>query len=83
MPSNPLDRDPSKIRWRYGTIDAVNGPPIVLQNLPVCGNCHSFADNGSVLGLDVDYGNDKGGYGILPVSSHMVMDDEKIITWAD
>jgi len=29
------------------------GPPIVLQNLPVCGNCHSFADNGSLLGLDV------------------------------
>src|SRR6185295_4346953 len=76
-------QDPSRIRWRYGTVDQESGPPIVLQNLPVCGNCHSFADNGSVLGLDVDYGNDKGGYGILPVSKHMVMNDEKIITWAD
>jgi len=76
-------QDPSRIRWRFGSIDQEDGPPIVLQNLPVCGNCHSFADNGSALGLDVDYGNDKGGYGILPVSSHMVMDDEKIITWAD
>lgn len=76
-------QDPSRIRWRFGTIDSESGPPIVLQNLPVCGNCHSFADNGSVLGLDVDYGNDKGAYGILPVSKHMVMDDEKIITWAD
>jgi len=76
-------QDPSRIRWRYGTVDEESGPPIVLQNLPVCGNCHSFADNGSVLGLDVDYGNDKGAYGILPVSKHMVMDDEKIITWAD
>ncbi len=76
-------QDPSLIRWRYGTIDSQSGPPIVLQNLPVCGNCHSFADNGSVLGLDVDYGNDKGAYAIMTVSSHMVMDDEKIITWAD
>ena len=76
-------QDPSKIRWRFGTIDLEDGPPIVLQDLPVCGNCHSFADDGSVLGLDVDYGNDKGGYGILPVSSHMVMDDETIISWAD
>jgi len=76
-------QDPSRIRWRYGTIDMESGPPIVLQNLPVCGNCHSFADNGSVLGLDVDYGNDKGAYGIMPVSKHMVMDDAKIITWAD
>ncbi|MBX3024294.1 tetratricopeptide repeat protein [bacterium] len=76
-------QDPSRIRWRFGTVDQEGGPPIVLQNLPVCGNCHSFADNGSVLGLDVDYGNDKGAYGILPVSEHMVMNDEKIITWAD
>ncbi len=38
---------------------------------------------GSVLGLDVDYGNDKGAYAIMPVSKHMVLDDAKIITWAD
>jgi tetratricopeptide (TPR) repeat protein len=76
-------QDPSRIRWRYGTIDEQAGPPIVLQNLPVCGNCHSFADNGSTLGLDVDYGNDKGAYALLPVSKHMVLDDAKIITWDD
>ena len=55
----------------------------MLENLPVCGNCHSFSGDGSVLGLDVDYGNDKGGYAILPVSKQMVMNDEKIITWSD
>jgi len=76
-------QDPSKIRWRFGTVDMEDGPPVVLKDLPVCGNCHSFADDGSVLGLDVDYGNDKGGYGILPVSEHMVLSDDKIITWAD
>ena len=76
-------QDPSRIRWRFGTIDSPSGPPIVLQNLPVCGNCHSFADNGSTLGLDVDYGNDKGAYAVIPVSKDMVMSDSKIITWAD
>jgi len=76
-------QDPSRIRWRFGTIDSEAQPPIVLENLPVCGNCHSFADNGSVLGLDVDYGNDKGAYGIVPVAPKMVLDDDKIITWAD
>jgi tetratricopeptide (TPR) repeat protein len=76
-------QDPSRIRWRYGTIDMQDGPPIVLQNLPVCGNCHSFADNGSALGLDVDYGNDKGAYAIMPVAKHMVMDEAKIMTWSD
>ncbi len=76
-------QDPSRIRWRFGSIDSEEQPPVVLENLPVCGNCHSFSGDGSVLGLDVDYGNDKGGYAILPVSEQMVLDDEKIITWSD
>jgi Flp pilus assembly protein TadD len=76
-------QDPSRIRWRFGSVDSEEQPPIVLEDLPVCGNCHSFSDDGSVLGLDVDYGNDKGAYAILPVSEQMVLDDEKIITWSD
>jgi tetratricopeptide (TPR) repeat protein len=76
-------QDPSRIRWRFGAIDSETAPPIVLENLPVCGNCHSFSGDGSVLGLDVDYGNDKGGYAILPISKQVVMSDDKIITWSD
>jgi tetratricopeptide (TPR) repeat protein len=76
-------QDPSRIRWRFGSVDTQDRPPIVLEDLPVCGNCHSFSGDGSVLGLDVDYGNDKGGYAILPVAEQMVMNDEKIISWSD
>jgi tetratricopeptide (TPR) repeat protein len=76
-------QDPSRIRWRFGSVDSVDQPPVVLEDLPVCGNCHSFSGDGSTLGLDVDYGNDKGGYAILPVSREMVLNDEKIITWSD
>ena len=76
-------QDPSRIRWRFGAIDSEVAPPIVLENLPVCGNCHSFSGGGEILGLDVDYGNDKGGYAVLPVSEQMVLNDEKIITWSD
>jgi Flp pilus assembly protein TadD len=76
-------QDPSRIRWRYGAVDSQDRPPVVLEDLPVCGNCHSFANDGSVLGLDVDYGNDKGAYAVLPVTKQMVLDDEKIITWSD
>ena len=76
-------QDPSRIRWRFGSVDSVEQPPVVLEDLPVCGNCHSFSGDGGVLGLDVDYGNDKGGYAILPVSPQMELNDEKIITWSD
>jgi tetratricopeptide (TPR) repeat protein len=76
-------QDPSKIRWRFGTVDSTDPPPVVLDNLPVCGNCHSFSKDGSTLGLDVDYGNDKGGYAILPVAEQMTLADENIMTWSD
>ena len=31
-------QDPSRIRWRYGSVDSVDQPPVVLEDLPVCGN---------------------------------------------
>ena len=83
LPFTDAVQDPSRIRWRFGSVDSEAQPPIVLENLPVCGNCHSFSGDGGVLGLDVDYGNDKGGYAILDVAEQMVLDDEKIITWSD
>lgn len=75
--------DPSRIRWRFGEISSPVQPPIVLKNLPVCGNCHSFSRDGSVLGMDVDYANSKGSYAILPVAEDMVIHTSKIITWDD
>ncbi len=67
-------KDPSHIRWRFGDVSATQQPPIVLENLPVCGNCHSFSKDGATMGLDVDYANDKGSYAILPVGPEMVLD---------
>ena len=49
-------KDPSRIRWRFGTISSPKQPPIILEGLPVCGNCHSFSADGKVFGMDVDYG---------------------------
>ena len=76
-------QDPSKIRWRFGSVDSLEQPPVVLEDLPVCGNCHSFSADGSVLGMDVDYGNDKGAYAVLDVAPEMELSDEHIITWSD
>jgi tetratricopeptide (TPR) repeat protein len=76
-------KDPSRIRWRFGSISSPQPPPIVLQNLPVCGNCHSFSRDGSVLGMDVDYANDKGSYVITHVARDMVLASSEIITWSD
>lgn len=76
-------KDPSKIRWRFGAIDSYAMPPVVLENLPVCGNCHSFSSNGGVLGMDVDYANDKGSYAIMDTAPTMTMTKDKVITWSN
>ncbi len=76
-------RDPSRIRWRFGAVSSEEAPPIVLENLPVCGNCHSFSADADVLGLDVDYANDKGSYAVAAVRKHMTLDKSTIITWSD
>lgn len=76
-------KDPSHIRWRFGEISSKEPPPVVLENLPVCGNCHSFAADGAILGMDVDYANDHGSYAIAPVARQMTLDGGKIITWSD
>jgi len=74
-------KDPSRIRWRFGSIAAPRPPPVVLEGLPVCGNCHSFSRDGAVLGMDVDYANNKGSYVITPTAREMTLATSDIITW--
>lgn len=71
------------IRWRFGEISSKGPPPIVLDKLPVCGNCHSFAADGSTLAMEVDSGNDKGAYAVLPVEEQISINSDKIVTWSD
>jgi len=83
LPFRDAVKDPSRIRWRFGDIAAGEQPPVVLENLPVCGNCHSFSADAKVLGMDVDYGNDRGSYAIVDVAKEMTLDKEHVITWSD
>jgi len=83
LPFRDAVNDPSHIRWRFGDVASGQPPPVVLKDLPVCGNCHSFSADGAILGMDVDYANDKASYAIVPVSQQMALEPSKIITWSD
>ncbi|MGB2819417.1 MAG: tetratricopeptide repeat protein [Phycisphaerae bacterium] len=76
-------KDPSRIRWRFGAVCSPQPPPVVLEKLPVCGNCHSFTRDGATLAMDVDYANSKGSYVITRVARDMVLATSDIITWND
>jgi len=83
LPFGEAVRDPSRIRWRFGPISYPQAPPSVLEGLPVCGNCHSFSADGRVLGMDVDYANDKGSYAMVETAERMVLSRDRILTWCD
>jgi tetratricopeptide (TPR) repeat protein len=83
LPFSEAVKDPSRIRWRFGAIGAESQPPSVLENLPVCGNCHSFSSDGKTLGMDVDYANDKGAYAVTGLTRAITLTKDKIITWSD
>ncbi len=82
LPFEDAVKDPSTIRWRFGSV-ARKKAPVVLENLMVCGNCHSFSAGGEYLAMDVDYANDKGSYIITGVDKHMTLALSDIITWSD
>ena len=83
LPFSEAVKDPSRIRWRFGSVSSTTQPPIVLEKLPVCGNCHSFSADGRQFGMDVDYANNKGSYVLSSVEPETVLDPSKIITWSD
>jgi len=76
-------KDPSFIRWRFGAVSTSHQPPVVLEGMPVCGNCHSFSRNADTLAMDVDYANSKGSYVITKVAEQMTFTASNVITWSD
>jgi tetratricopeptide (TPR) repeat protein len=83
LPFAEAVKDPSSIRWRFGAVSSSQPPPVVMEKLPVCGNCHSFTQSGDTLAMDVDYANSKGSYVITRVAPKMQLHPRDIITWDD
>ena len=78
----PLDQSAQPlIQWRLKDVTR-NESRVVLKDLPTCANCHSFADHGKRLAMDVDGPDgDKGAYAIAPITENVVIDDPQIMTW--
>lgn len=73
----------NEIEWRLGYVDSHEKPYAVLQNVPVCGNCHSFSADGRTIGMDVDARDEKGAFAIANFTAETDLAADKIINWAD
>ncbi|MCE4565857.1 tetratricopeptide repeat protein [Maribellus sp. CM-23] len=73
----------NEIEWKLGYVDSEEKPYTVIQNLPVCGNCHSFSADGTTIAMDVDARDEKGAYAIADFSETTEFSSDNIINWAD
>lgn len=72
-----------KVRWHLGSISNEEKPHAVLDNIPVCANCHSFSPDGATIAMDVDARDEKGAYAISSLEENTLFAEDSIINWSD
>jgi tetratricopeptide (TPR) repeat protein len=70
------------VAWRVRNVGEARSR-VVMENLPVCANCHSFSSDGKTMGMDLDglQGN-RGMYILAPVAPEMAVRKQDVIQWS-
>ncbi len=69
------------VKWRLRDISQP-ASRVVMERMPVCANCHSFAADGKTMGMDLDgLQNNKGQYFRAPLSPQTTVNLENLIQW--
>jgi len=69
------------INWRLKDVSRTDSR-VLLNEMPTCANCHSFAADGKTMGMDIDGPQgDKGAYGIAKIEKETVIENDDVITW--
>ena len=70
------------VAWRVRNVGEA-GSRVVMENLPVCANCHSFSGDGKTMGMDLDglQGN-RGMYFLAQVAPQMAVRKTDVIQWS-
>jgi len=70
------------IKWCLGDVGSDSKPHAVLQNMPVCANCHSFSADGKEIAMDVDAIDDKGAYVSTSFRENTLFTSDSIMSWS-
>jgi tetratricopeptide (TPR) repeat protein len=69
------------IQWRLRNI-AQPESRVVMRNVPMCANCHSFSRDGKTLGMDLDgLQKNRGLYTLTPVAARTSIAKANVIQW--
>lgn len=69
------------IKWRLRNVGETSSRT-VMEGLPTCANCHSFAADGKSMGIDVDGPmNDKSLYAVVPLKKDTFIRTSDVYRW--
>jgi len=70
------------VAWRVRNVGEARSR-LVMDNLPLCANCHSFSANGKTMGMDLDgLAGNRGMYILAPVAPEMAIRKQDVIQWS-
>lgn len=71
------------VKWRLRYVSKPESR-VVMENMPTCANCHSFAADGRRMSMDMDGPDgDKGAHAVLEVKARMTAGRGDVFTWND
>ncbi|OEU68636.1 MAG: hypothetical protein BA863_08105 [Desulfovibrio sp. S3730MH75] len=72
-----------KLKWRLGDISSYEEPPVILENLNTCANCHQGSKDGSLISMELNYKGDSGAQFIAKVSENISLSGKDFMSWTD
>jgi hypothetical protein len=70
------------VAWRLRNVGEPRGR-VVMDNLPVCANCHSFSLDGKTMGMDLDgLESDRGMYMFAAVKPQLTIRKQEVVQWS-
>lgn len=74
---------PEQMQWVLGDISSYEASSLIMSKQPDCISCHSFSQDGTIMGMDMDYKKDKGAYLFTSVRENIELRDQDFISWND
>ena len=82
LPFAYAEKHPDLLSYKLVNVGSYEPPYYSMQKFMVCGNCHSFSEDGGTIGLDFDAAlRDKGGYFVARVKDTIVFDTSNYLSW--
>ncbi len=70
------------IQWRLRSVGELRSR-VVMENVPMCANCHSFSGDGKTMGMDLDgLQHNRGMYTLTPLKRETSVGVNNVIQWS-